>query len=84
MNAAASHSRGRTLVGALWALGIAAGLFAPGAGLAIAIAAVCTTYRRSTRLTRVVILALGVLTVLIQISPMIVTGSGHSSTSGRV
>lgn len=84
MSTATTHPGGRALVGALWALGIAAGLLAPGGGLVMAIAAVCTTYRHSSRLTKAVIIALGLLTVLIQFGAFIEVGRGHNSTSGVV
>lgn len=78
MNTAAATLRPRPLVAALWFIGIAAGLLITGAGLVVSIAAVCTSYRHSSWVTKAMILALGILTVLMQILPVLAGSSGHS------
>lgn len=77
MNTAAPL-RPSPLVASLWFIGIAAGLLITGAGLVVSIAAVCTSYRHSSWVTKAVILAFGIFTVVMQIVPVLAGSSGHS------
>lgn len=77
--AAAAALRPRPLVAVLWFIGgIVAALLITGAGLVVSIAAVCTSYRYSSWVTKAVILALGILTLLMQILLVLAGSSGHS------
>ena len=68
-----------------WAVGLLLASMVPGGGLIAATAAVFTTYREASLKIKLVWLAVGVLTVLMQISTFFVFGvSGSSSPVQRV
>ena len=83
MNTAVSAGPRPLLVASAWVLVIiAATLVIPAGGLVAAIAAALTTYKRSNGRTKALLLAVGVVTVVLQASPAIVmhrefSGSTH-------
>ena len=71
--------------GLAWGVGILLASMVPGGGLIAAAAAVLTTYRESTRKVQLLWLAVGLVTVLLQLSTFFVFGvSGSSSPVERV
>jgi hypothetical protein len=80
MNATTVARQGRPgLVAAAWGLGILLATAFPLGGFAVAVAAVLTTYRASSRGTRVAILVVGVATVLLQLGTLVTFGSSSGT-----
>lgn len=82
MSATGVAPRRGGLIAVLWTLAIAIGTIAPGGGLIVSLVAVCTTYRTASQATRISLVLVGVLTVLAQLSTLLVfnhsNGVGHA------
>jgi hypothetical protein len=65
------------LLAILWGVGILLGTALPLGGLAVAVAAVLTSYRRASPAVKVVLVGIGLLTVLYQVGTLTVFGTSH-------